>query len=172
QAQTFDHIRSGKDLIGRARTGMGKTLAFAIPVIEKLLSAKTALKPGRHPRVLVMAPTRELAKQVSSDFEQTAPSLRITCIYGGAPYRPQEDALRRGLDVVVGTPGRLLDHVGRGTLQLGDAEFIILDEADQMLDMGFKEEMEKVFQACGEEGEQGRQMLLFSATMPPWVNKV
>ncbi|CAN0165128.1 unnamed protein product [Pylaiella littoralis] len=173
QAQTYDHIRTGKDLIGRARTGMGKTLAFAVPVIEKLLAAGPgSLKPGRKPRVLVMAPTRELAKQVAADFELTAPSLKTTCIYGGAPYRPQEDALRWGLDVVVGTPGRLLDHVGRGTLQLCDAEFLILDEADQMLDMGFKEEMEKVFDACGEEGEKGRQMLLFSATMPPWVDKV
>ncbi|CAM9988704.1 unnamed protein product [Ectocarpus sp. 4 AP-2014] len=152
---------------------MGKTLAFAVPVIEKLLMAGAgSLKPGRKPRVLVMAPTRELAKQVAADFELTAPSLKTTCIYGGAPYRPQEDALRWGLDVVVGTPGRLLDHVGRGTLQLSDAEFIILDEADQMLDMGFKEEMEKVFEACGEEGEKGRQMLLFSATMPLWVDKV
>ncbi|CAN0087863.1 unnamed protein product, partial [Laminaria digitata] len=130
----------------------------------------TALNPGRRPRV--MGPTRELAKQVAADFEVTAPSLKTFCIYGGAPYRPQEDALRWGLDVVVGTPGRLLDHVGRGTLQLSDTEFLILDEADQMLDMGFKEEMEKVFEACGEEGERGRQMLLFSATMPPWVDKV
>ncbi|CAM9683057.1 unnamed protein product, partial [Hapterophycus canaliculatus] len=173
QAQTYEHIRRGKDLIGRARTGMGKTLAFAVPVIEKLLAAGSgSLKPGRRPRVLVMAPTRELAKQVAADFELTAPSLKTTCIYGGAPYRPQEDALRWGLDVVVGTPGRLLDHIGRGTLNLSDAEFVILDEADQMLDMGFKEEMEKVFEACGEEGEKGRQMLLFSATMPPWVDKV
>ncbi|CAM9259489.1 unnamed protein product [Ascophyllum nodosum] len=172
QAQTYAHIRKGKDLIGRARTGMGKTLAFAVPVIEKLLASGAALKRGRAPRVLVMAPTRELAKQVASDFELTAPSLETTCIYGGAPYPPQQNALSRGLDIVVGTPGRLLDHVGRGTLRLMDTEFLILDEADQMLDMGFKEEMEKVFAACGEEGNRGRQMLLFSATMPPWVEKV
>ncbi|CAN0288371.1 unnamed protein product [Discosporangium mesarthrocarpum] len=85
-----------------------------------------------------------LVSQVASDFEQTAPSLRTTCIYGGSPYRPQEEAFRRGLDIVVGTPGRLLDHANRGNLILNETEFLILDEADQMLDMGFKEEMEKV----------------------------
>ncbi|CAM9298724.1 unnamed protein product [Choristocarpus tenellus] len=184
QALTFEHVMEGKDLIGRARTGMGKTLAFAVPVIEQLLKFKGTLKPGRPPRVLVMAPTRELAKQVATDFEMTAPSLRTTCIYGGAPYRPQacheprcdrsgEDAFRRGLDIVVGTPGRLLDHVDRGNLILSETAFLILDEADQMLDMGFKEEMEKVFEACRGGGEEGgRQVLLFSATMPPWVDKV
>jgi ATP-dependent RNA helicase DDX21 len=174
QAQTFSHISEGKDLIGRARTGMGKTLAFALPIIERLLLAGDVSKLRRSPRVLVMAPTRELAKQVSVDFETTAPRLKTISIYGGAPYRPQEEALRYGVDIVVGTPGRIIDHMERGTLKLDKIEFFVLDESDQMLDMGFKEEMEKVFKACGKgRGEGGTvQTLLFSATMPEWVNQV
>ncbi|CAN0076427.1 unnamed protein product, partial [Phaeothamnion confervicola] len=159
QAMTYANIKAGKDLIGRARTGMGKTLAFALPIIERLLAAdKSKAKdtgspkaPRRAPRVLVMTPTRELARQVAEDFELTAPppALATTCIYGGAPYRPQEDALRRGVDVVVGTPGRILDLYERGALRLSEVQALVLDEADQMLDMGFKEEMEKVFEGCG-----------------------
>ncbi|CAM9449933.1 unnamed protein product [Chrysoparadoxa australica] len=178
QAQTFDLISEGKDLLGRARTGMGKTLAFALPVIEKLLTGPDVSRVRRPPRVIVMAPTRELAKQVSSDFETIGARLKTTCIYGGAPYRPQEDALRYGLDIVVGTPGRIVDHMNRGTLVLSSCEFFILDEADQLLDMVTystkAEEMEKVFKACTTERktEKRVQTLLFSATMPSWINKV
>jgi ATP-dependent RNA helicase DDX21 len=108
--------------------------------------------------------------QVGEEFEATAPpSLKSVCIYGGAPYRPQEEALRRGVSVVVGTPGRVLDHIERRTLKLSGLKFFILDEADQMLDMGFKDDIQKV---CDGIGAGERQMLLFSATLPPWVTKV
>lgn len=116
--------------------------------------------------------------QVAEEFESTAPSnLRSVCIYGGAPYRPQEEALRRGVQVVVGTPGRILDHIERGTLKLGGLRFLVLDEADQMLDMGFKDDIQRVCDAmdAGKKGgkdDKPRQVLLFSATLPPWVQKV
>lgn len=111
---------------------------------------------------------------MADEFESTAPSnLRSVCIYGGAPYRPQEEALRRGVQVVVGTPGRVLDHIERGTLKLGSLRFLVLDEADQMLDMGFKDDIQKVCDAMGAGGgDADRQVLLFSATLPPWVQKV
>jgi ATP-dependent RNA helicase DDX21 len=167
----------GADLIGRARTGCGKTLAFVLPVVETLQSQPEVR--GAPPKVLVLAPTRELAKQVAEEFEATSPdSFRTVCIYGGAPYRPQEEALRRGVQVVVGTPGRVLDHIERGTLRLHGLRFLILDEADQMLDMGFKDDIQRVCDAMGEgqgqagQVEQTRQVLLFSATLPPWVQKV
>jgi len=183
QALTFNPIYDGKDLIGRARTGMGKTLAFAVPVIEKLLLEKpsfqkTAGGTRQVPRVIVLAPTRELAKQVCEDFETTAPSLKILSVYGGTPYGPQCNGLRAGVDIIVGTPGRVIDHIERGTLSLGGIKHVILDEADQMLDMGFKESMDKVFEAitAKKEGlndvEKDYQILLFSATLPSWVDEV
>ena len=123
QAMTFNEIYAGRDMIGRARTGMGKTLAFALPIVERLMLAGGAgaasTQWGRAPKVLVMAPTRELAKQVYEEFEKVAPSLKMVCIYGGAPYDPQCEALREGVDVVVGTPGRIIDHLDRQTLRLG-----------------------------------------------------
>ncbi len=171
QSMTLQKIMDGCDLIGRARTGCGKTLAFALPVVELLGDERE--ERGAPPKVLVLAPTRELAKQVADEFEACAPStLRSVCIYGGAPYRPQEEALRRGVQVVVGTPGRVLDHIERGTLKLHGLRFLILDEADSMLDMGFKDDIQKVCDAMGQGGAGNRQVLLFSATLPPWVQKV
>lgn len=137
QAKTFDLVMNGKDVIGRARTGCGKTLAFVLPIVERLRADGAPKRThGRLPRVVVLTPTRELAKQVSSEFTQCAPSLDTCCVYGGAAFQPQEAALRRGLDVVVGTPGRIIDHLQRGTLQLQNCKFFVLDEADRMLDMG------------------------------------
>ncbi|ETK72184.1 hypothetical protein L915_20663 [Phytophthora nicotianae] len=138
QAMTFDKILDGKDLMGRARTGMGKTLAFALPVIELLLKDKRPRSRGRAPRVVCMAPTRELAKQVASEFELTGPSLSTVCIYGGASYQSQNNAFRSGVDILVGTTGRVIDHIDRGNLRLHNCEFLILDEADTMLEMGFR----------------------------------
>lgn len=113
---------------------------------------------------------------MAEEFDTTAPpELRSVCIYGGAPYRPQEEGLRRGAPIVVGTPGRILDHLERGTLRVCNLSFFILDEADQMLDMGFKDDIQKVFDAmnaAGGEKKDKPQILLFSATLPPWVNKV
>lgn len=181
QAQTFDHILDGKDLIGRARTGMGKTLAFSLPMAERLRTDPRVTKKmrGRAPLVLCMAPTRELAKQVAKEFQSISPWMDHTCIYGGASYEPQKGALWRGLDVVVGTPGRIIDHIERGNLKLSEIAFFVLDEADQMLDMGFDEDIKKVFEAIKSQRDPSRvdtqrpvQTLLFSATLPKWVHRV
>lgn len=120
QYKTFDPVYDGKDVIGQARTGTGKTLSFVLPLVEKL-KAEGLLSTnwGRPPTVLVMAPTRELANQVHSEVKALAPEgMTSHCIYGGSPYEPQENAIRRGLDFLVGTPGRILDHMGRGALNL------------------------------------------------------
>lgn len=174
QAQTFDLVLDGSDLIGRARTGMGKTLGFALPMCEKLVTDPRVLNKqrGRAPVVLCMAPTRELARQVSKEMASVSPWMDHTCIYGGASYEPQKSAMWKGLDVVVGTPGRMIDHIERGTLKLDQISFFVLDEADQMLDMGFDEDIEKVFAAIQEQRHADMppvQTLLFSATLPRWV---
>lgn len=134
QAATFDAIFDGKDVLARARTGTGKTLGFALPVIEKLaLDTSFQAKRGRAPRVMVLCPTRDLAKQVCGDFESISGN-RLTAlpVYGGTPYQAQTQALRDGVDVIVGTPGRILDHIQHGSLKLNAIKFIILDEADEM----------------------------------------
>ncbi|CAG8516808.1 3033_t:CDS:2 [Funneliformis mosseae] len=179
QAATFDLIYDGKDVLARAKTGTGKTLAFGLPITEILLiqNQKDSFSSkfrGRSPRVIIMTPTRDLAKQVSSEFASIAPSLKVLCIYGGVSYDIQNQGLRDGIDVLVGTPGRVLDHIDRGNLKLGDLKFICLDEADQMLDIGFAEAMETVLQHVkSHKEEQGKgvdyQTLLFSATVPDWV---
>lgn len=166
QEQTFGDIKAGKDMIGRAHTGTGKTLAFALPIAEKL--AETA--PGRHakPRALILVPTRELAIQVAREFETVANDLRVLSVYGGANIVPQMKTIRDGVDVVVGTPGRMIDLLNRGSLTLDEIETVVLDEADYMLDRGFKEDMETILQ----QSPSDKQTLLFSATFPPWVNQV
>lgn len=132
QAATFDAIYDGQDVVGRARTGTGKTLSFALPVIERLLlqQQQQQQQRGRQPRVLVMCPTRELAKQVSGEFESVVAGSSFKCltVYGGTPYWDQERVLRDGCDIVVGTPGRIQDHLDRGNLRLQSIQFIILDE--------------------------------------------
>jgi ATP-dependent RNA helicase DDX21 len=145
---TFDPILDGKDLIGRARTGMGKTLAFALPTIERMLKDGTRPARGRKPRTLVLAPTRELAKQVAEDFESCAPALTTLTVYGGTPMGPQVGALSRGVDIVVGTPGRVQDLLQQGVLKLDGVKHAILDEADRMLDMGFADDVGKILDAC------------------------
>ncbi|KAF6257896.1 P-loop containing nucleoside triphosphate hydrolase protein [Scenedesmus sp. NREL 46B-D3] len=172
QRQVLQPAMEGTDLIGRAKTGSGKTLAFALPVVESLLAedkARNSRKaPGRPPRCLILAPTRELAKQVASEFESVCPSLTVVSFYGGTSIMTQIDALRRGVDVVVGTPGRLMDLLDRKKLVGEKVRFVVLDEADQMLDMGFEEDMEVILQQMPAE----RQTMLFSATLPNWVSKV
>ncbi len=184
QYRTLEPIMQGKDVLGRARTGMGKTLAFVLPMIETIRKEKIDIqRRGRLPKVLVMAPTRELALQVSREFEATAPHLAICTVYGGSPFGPQVGAMQRGIDAIVGTPGRICDHIERGNLRLIDLRFLVLDEADLMLDMGFQDEMQKVFNAAqGSNGSSSSsygsndagkkksfQVLLFSATVPKWV---
>ncbi|RKP05367.1 P-loop containing nucleoside triphosphate hydrolase protein [Thamnocephalis sphaerospora] len=183
QAATFDSIFDGKDVLGRARTGTGKTLAFSLPMAERLIAdaangdGKLGTGRGRAPKIIVMAPTRELARQVSAEFESIAGNIQVLTVYGGVAYDQQNFGLRQGVDVVIGTPGRIMDHLERGTLRLDNIRFICLDEADQMLDIGFADAMEKVLQAVQEQkaahpGSSPYQTLLFSATLPEWVHKV
>ncbi|CAN0890567.1 DEAD-box ATP-dependent RNA helicase 53, mitochondrial [Linum grandiflorum] len=158
----------GKDLFGRARTGTGKTLAFGIPIIDKILKYNAKRGRGRNPLALVMAPTRELAKQVEKEFRESAPSLDTSCIYGGAPIYRQMRELEYGIDVCVGTPGRIIDLMNRGALNLSEIQFVILDEADQMLNVGFVDDIELIFQKLPPK----RQTMLFSATMPTWIKRL
>ena len=165
QAKSFAALMAGKDMVVRSRTGSGKTIGFALPVVEKLIKEDHSTR-GRKPRCVVLAPTRELAVQIHREFERIGPQLSTVCIYGGTSYIPQESSLRRGVDVVVGTPGRITDHMNKGTLLLDKVQIFILDEADEMLKMGFQEDVEGIMRAVP---EQGRQTNLWSATMPRWV---
>ncbi|KAL8234491.1 hypothetical protein R6Q59_020591 [Mikania micrantha] len=162
----------GRDIIARAKTGTGKTLAFGIPIIKRLTEHdEERISPRRGqrlPRVLVLAPTRELAKQVETEIKESAPYLSTVCVYGGVSYSSQQNALSRGVDVVVGTPGRLIDLIGSNSLKLGEVQFLVLDEADQMLAVGFEEDVEHILEQLPSE----RQSMLFSATMPGWVKKL
>lgn len=176
QAMTFDTILDGSDLVGRARTGQGKTLAFVLPILESLINgpSKTLRKTGygRSPSVLVLLPTRELANQVYADFDVYGGALGLTScsLYGGAPYQSQEIKLKRGVDIVVGTPGRIKDHIERGNIDLSSLKFRVLDEADEMLRMGFVEDVELILGKV--EDVSKVQTLLFSATLPDWVKKI
>lgn len=161
----------GTDLIGQARTGTGKTLGFGIPLLQRTISPGEAdyeelAAPGK-PQALVVTPTRELTIQVAKDLvtASTVRTVRVLTIYGGVAYEPQLDALKSGVDVVVGTPGRLLDLANRGVLDLGHIKVLVLDEADEMLDLGFLPDVERILRKTPEL----RQTMLFSATMPSAV---
>ncbi|WP_066094677.1 DEAD/DEAH box helicase [Xanthomonas massiliensis] len=165
QAATIPALMQGRDVLGTAQTGTGKTAAFALPLLSRLDLARTT------PQVLVLAPTRELAIQVAEAFQTYAahlPGFRVLPIYGGQAYGPQLAALRRGAQVVVGTPGRVIDHLDRGTLDLSGLSALVLDEADEMLRMGFIDDVEKVLAALPEQ----RQVALFSATMPTQIRRI
>ncbi|KXZ51538.1 hypothetical protein GPECTOR_12g501 [Gonium pectorale] len=172
QAQVLEPIMSGRDVVCRAKTGSGKTLAFALPVVENLLEEDRKVRPrkGRAPRCVVLAPTRELANQVSREFESVCPALKVDSFYGGVSIVNQIRSLERGVDVVVGTPGRVIDLMERGALKLTAVRYAILDEADSMLDMGFEQDMETILGAM--PAGKDRQTLLFSATLPKWVKSV
>nr|WP_240641386.1 DEAD/DEAH box helicase [Nocardioides ferulae] len=167
QEMTLSVALLGTDLIGQARTGTGKTLAFGIPVIQRSISPKdpdyAELPPGK-PQALIVAPTRELALQVSSDLALASADrgMRVLTVYGGVGYEPQLDALASGVDIVVGTPGRLLDLANRKALDLSHVHALVLDEADEMLDLGFLPDVERLLAKTPET----RQTMLFSATMP------
>ncbi|PRW21064.1 glutamate--cysteine chloroplastic isoform A [Chlorella sorokiniana] len=165
QKTVFEPAMAGHDLIARAKTGSGKTLAFAIPVIEKILAGPKATGKAQ---CLVLAPTRELAKQVEREIATTAPALRVGCYYGGNPIGPQLKELRRGVEIVVGTPGRIIDLIDQDALDLSEVRFVVLDEADQMLNVGFEKDVETILENVPEE----RQTMLFSATVPKWVKKL
>ncbi|HLN68495.1 MAG TPA: DEAD/DEAH box helicase [Streptosporangiaceae bacterium] len=164
QALTLPLALRGQDIIGQARTGTGKTLAFGIPLLQLALEDSPA---GTRPRALVVVPTRELAIQVGDDLRTAAVNLhtRVTTVYGGRAYEPQIDALSAGVDIVVGTPGRLLDLAQRRHLDLSAVQALVLDEADKMLDLGFLPDVERIVRLTPAD----RQTMLFSATMPPEV---
>lgn len=165
QAQTIPHLLAGKDVLGQAQTGTGKTAAFALPILSRL-----DLKQ-KDPQVLVLAPTRELAIQVAEAFQRYAAHLKgfhVLPIYGGQDYSSQLRQLKRGAHVVVGTPGRVMDHMRKGTLRLDGLSYLVLDEADEMLRMGFIDDVEWILEQVPEE----RQIALFSATMPTAIRKI
>ena len=162
QLRAIPLVLSGRDVIGSAQTGTGKTAAFALPILSKL---------GKHnpvgPRALILEPTRELASQVETAIRDYArfTDLKVTVVYGGVGYGKQTDELRAGADVVAATPGRLLDHLEQGTLRLDKVEFLVLDEADRMLDMGFLPDVRRLVEKCPRK----RHTALFSATIPPQI---
>jgi ATP-dependent RNA helicase DeaD len=165
QAMTIPHLLEGRDLLGQAQTGTGKTAAFALPLLARLDLKKKA------PQVLVLAPTRELAIQVAEAFQRYASHLKgfhVLPIYGGQDYRAQFRGLERGPQVIVGTPGRVMDHMKRGTLKLDTLSALVLDEADEMLRMGFIDDVEWVL----EQTPDSRQLALFSATMPEAIKRI
>jgi ATP-dependent RNA helicase DeaD len=164
QAETIPQLILGADLLGQAATGTGKTAAFTLPLLQRITLG------GPRPRALVLVPTRELATQVSEAIHKYGRHLgaRVLPIYGGAPIVRQIKSLHRGVDVVVATPGRTIDHLTRGTLKLQDVEVVVLDEADEMLDMGFAEDIETIL----DRTPPTRQTVLFSATMPPRIKRI
>jgi ATP-dependent RNA helicase RhlE len=163
QVQAIPPVLAGSDLMAGAQTGTGKTAAFVLPILQRLgATAPSSSRESRAPRVLILAPTRELAAQVEESVRDYGKHVHARCavIFGGVSIRPQFDALKRGVDIVVATPGRLLDHVGQKTIDLSKIEVLVLDEADRMLDMGFLPDMKRVFAQLPKQ----RQTLLFSAT--------
>ncbi|HEX4714939.1 MAG TPA: DEAD/DEAH box helicase, partial [Ktedonobacteraceae bacterium] len=164
QAEAIPALLAGHDLVGQSATGSGKTLAYSIPLVERLTKDKRVVQ------ALVLVPTRELAVQVNAVLSKLAASRRLTTalLVGGRPYGPQMSALRYGSQIVVGTPGRVKDHLERGSLVLNQVRVCVLDEADQMLDSGFAPAIEEILSTTPDT----RQMALFSATMPDWVAKL
>lgn len=166
QAQMIPLMLAGRDVIGQAQTGTGKTAAFALPLISRFADSS-----ARHAQVLVLAPTRELALQVTESFTRYSsayPAMQVVSLCGGMDYRPQTRALRDGVQFVIGTPGRVIDHLNRGTLKLDQLECLVLDEADEMLRMGFIDDVEAVLAAM----PSSCQVALFSATMPSQIRKL
>jgi len=165
QTQTIPHLLEGRDVIGLAQTGTGKTAAFALPILDQLDLSQKA------PQALVLAPTRELALQVCEAFEKyasTTKGVHVLPVYGGQGYGVQLSALRRGVHIVVGTPGRIMDHLDKGTLDLSELRFLVLDEADEMLNMGFAEDVETILA----DTPDTKQVALFSATMPKQIRNL
>ncbi|MCI0469685.1 MAG: DEAD/DEAH box helicase, partial [Nitrospirae bacterium] len=163
QVSTIPLLLNGSDVIGQAQTGTGKTAAFGIPIAEKH-------KKGRHPYAIILEPTRELAVQVAQEINQIGKhsKIHVLPVYGGKSIENQIKALKRGVNIIVGTPGRIIDHINRKTLSLAEIEIVVLDEADEMLNMGFIDDMEIILKETPAE----RQTLLFSATMPQAITNI
>ena len=172
QAEAIPIVLQGRDVMGAAQTGTGKTAGFSLPIIQKLLAhANTSASPARHPvRALILTPTRELADQVADNvkaYSRHTP-LRATVVFGGIDMAPQTAALRAGVEIVIATPGRLLDHVQQKTLNLSQTEIFVMDEADRMLDMGFLPDLQRIINLLPKQ----RQNLMFSATFSPEIKKL
>ncbi|CEA08940.1 ATP-dependent RNA helicase DeaD [Arthrobacter saudimassiliensis] len=171
QAATIPVLLEGRDVVGLAQTGTGKTAAFAVPALSRLAELAEINGPSRDTQVLVLAPTRELALQVAEAFTSYAKHMEdftVLPVYGGSPYGPQLAGLRRGAQVVVGTPGRVIDHIAKGSLDLSNLQYVVLDEADEMLRMGFADDVEQILSSTPDE----KQVALFSATMPGAIRKI
>lgn len=172
QAQSIPHVLAGSDLMGAAQTGTGKTAAFVLPIIQKILRhASNSASPARHPiRALVLTPTRELAVQVADNAASYSKhtDLRTAVVYGGVDMKEQVQVLRNGVEILIATPGRLLDHIGSKVANLSQVELLVLDEADRMLDMGFLPDLQRIINLIPAQ----RQTLLFSATFSPEIKKL
>ncbi|WJN75440.1 ATP-dependent RNA helicase [Burkholderia anthina] len=172
QAQAIPVVLAGRDVMGAAQTGTGKTASFSLPIIQRLLpQANTSASPARHPvRALILTPTRELADQVAANVHAYAKHtpLRSAVVFGGVDMNPQSAELRRGVEILIATPGRLLDHVQQKTANLGQVQILVLDEADRMLDMGFLPDLQRILNLLPKE----RQTLLFSATFSGEIKKL
>jgi ATP-dependent RNA helicase DDX21 len=184
QGEAFDPIVAGRDVIGRSRTGTGKTLAFGLPSITRIvkwLEEKGLRDPdtgrmerGRPVSMLILCPTRELARQVQDELATVSKPMGLftEVFHGGVSYDNQSRALRQGLDILVGTPGRVIDHINRGNLNLGSCDLVVLDEADEMLSMGFAEDVETILNGLGDDNGKKPQVMMFSATTPPWIKQI
>ncbi|MGN4191960.1 DEAD/DEAH box helicase [Burkholderia gladioli] len=172
QAKAIPVVLSGRDVMGAAQTGTGKTASFSLPIIQRLLpQASSSASPARHPvRALILTPTRELADQVAANVHAYAKhtALRSAVVFGGVDMNPQMAELRRGVEILIATPGRLLDHVQQKTANLGQVQMLVLDEADRMLDMGFLPDLQRILNLLPKQ----RQTLLFSATFSPEIKKL
>lgn len=172
QSKAIPVILEGRDVMGAAQTGTGKTAGYGLPMLQKIIGKQTtSVSPARHPvRVLVLAPTRELAEQVSENVKSYAEKtlLRVAAAYGGVDIRPQADALRKGVEVLICTPGRLLDHLEQRNVNLSQVEILVLDEADRMLDMGFLPDISRIINQIPKTS----QNLMFSATFSPEIKKL
>jgi superfamily II DNA/RNA helicase len=172
QAQAIPVVLQGRDVMGAAQTGTGKTAGFSLPIIQMLLAtANSSMSPARHPvRALILTPTRELAVQVAENvkaYAQHTP-LRSTVVFGGMDMKPQTETLRRGVEIVIATPGRLLDHVEQKNISLAQVQMLVMDEADRMLDMGFLPDLQRIINLLPKK----RQNLMFSATFSPEIKKL
>src|SRR5258706_99596 len=172
QEQAIPIVLQGRDVMGAAQTGTGKTAGFSLPIIQLLLAnANSSASPARHPvRALVLTPTRELAVQVAENvkaYAQHTP-LRSTVVFGGMDMKPQTVILRGGVEIVIATPGRLLDHVEQKNVSLGQVQILVMDEADRMLDMGFLPDLQRIINMLPKQ----RQNLMFSATFSPEIRKL
>jgi ATP-dependent RNA helicase DDX21 len=183
QFNSYASLLEGKDMIAKDRTGSGKTLGFLLPTLDKLRISQQLddKRRGRYPKVLVLLPTRELCIQVFNEFEKMKNHLgeyEAVAVYGGTEIYDQKEKLRKGCDIIIGTPGRVIDLINRHNLILNDIGTFILDEADRMLDMGFSDDIEKVIEECYTQQdthsvkEKKFQTVLFSATIPRWVHDI